>query len=98
MNSYTACTQRSLLFRQHHHGAQTASVYEVKGSLAHLTVALKIKKEPAFVGLLSPVQEDQSLNPIPMTGFNISQRINLVNSKFDLIKGSNKSKEVNKYL
>ena len=50
------------------------------------------------MGLLSPVQKDQSLYPIPMTGFNISQRINLVNSNFDLIKGSNKSKEVNKYL
>ena len=92
LQSTQHANQRSLLFRQNHHGAQTASVYEVEGSLAHLTVALKIKKEPAFVGLLSPVQEDQSLNPIPMTGFNISQRINLVNSNFDLIKGSNKSK------
>ena len=33
------------------------------------------------MGLLSPVQEDQSLYPLPMTGFSISQRINLVNSK-----------------
>lgn len=82
-----------ILHRQHHHGAQTASVYEVEGSLAHLTVALKIKKEPAFVGLLSPIQEDDSIYPIPMTGFNISQRINLVNCNFDLIKGSNKNKE-----
>lgn len=50
------------------------------------------------MGLLSPIQEDESIYPIPMTGFNISQKINLVNCNFDLIRGSNKSKEVNKHL
>ena len=82
------------VFRQHHHGAQTASVYEIQASLSHLTVALKIKKEPAFAGLLSPVEEDSALYPIPMTGYNLSQNLNIVNCSFDLIKGSARNKEV----
>ena len=32
------------LNRQHHHGAQMASLYQVQSSLSHMVVAMKIKK------------------------------------------------------
>ena len=60
-----------------------------------MVVALKIKKEKAFASLLSPLKEDESLYPIPMTGVNISQRLILNSCRFDLVAGSNRSKEVN---
>ena len=42
-------TEINYFIRQHHHGAQTASVWEIEASLSHMVVALKIKKEEAFV-------------------------------------------------
>ena len=60
-----------------------------------MVVALKIKKEKAFTSLLSPLKDDESLYPIPITGYNISQRLNVTSCNFDLITGSNKIKEVN---
>jgi len=81
------------LHRQHHHGAQTATVWEVQGSLAHLAVATKIKKLPAFSKLLE-IPEEDSFYPLPFTGENLSQKLKLKDCLFDKTPGSKKNKEV----
>ena len=59
---------------------------------------MKIKKEPAFSGLLEPLSEEDSQYPVPVTGTNISQKLTLRDCNFDLIKGSAKNKEVNYFI
>ena len=81
------------LHRQHHHGAQTASVWEIEGSLSHLAVAMRLKKEPAFSRLLE-IPEEDSFYPLPLTGEDLSQKLRLTDCLFDTLPSSNKNKEV----
>ena len=83
----------SVLNRQHHHGGEMASLYEVQGSMSHIVVATKIKKEAMFRNLLE-IRDEDSHYPLPETGIDLSQKLCLNNCRFDIVAGSKRNKEV----
>lgn len=82
----------SVLNRQHHHGGEMASLYEVQGSMSHIVVATKIKKEAMFRNLLE-IRDEDSHYPLPETGIDLSQKLCLNNCRFDIVAGSKRNKE-----
>ena len=68
------------------------SLCEVQGSMSHIVVATKIKKEPMFRNLLE-IAEENSHYPLPETGINLSQKLCVKNCRLDIVAGSKRNKE-----
>lgn len=80
-----------IINRQHHSGAQQATIHQIQRTLAHLILLTLVKRRPVFRELFDPPKG--GIYPPPQVGVAMSESLQLTDCAFDLIKGSGRNKE-----